>query len=125
MTEKPGASHAIDVREYISPFQLKHESYSHARKKYVNELFDDIGKWDSGRYECSRRVEEHKDATDLHYQWTIQREKYACSGDLHDLLRMLDFVTPENPPENSPAASQPGLFEMLYRSIFRSGRAAG
>lgn len=121
--KRPGASHAIDVREYISPFQLKAESFSHERKKYVNELFEDPGKWDSYMYESSRRVGEQKDLTDQHYQWTHWRDEYA-KGDDEAMARMLSYVTDTNPPDKSPEMIA-SLLAKPRRGIFGRGVRAG
>lgn len=119
---KPGASHAIDGPAYISPFQLKHESFSHARRAYVDDLYYE-GKYDSDIYKSTRRAEERRDMDDHHYQWTLWRTKYA-NGDDAAMDWMLSYVTASNPPDKSPEMIASHLAKPR-RGIFGRGARAG
>jgi hypothetical protein len=125
---KPGASYAISGPNYISPFVIKIHGREDAQRKYIDGLFSP-GHYDGFQHEYSRRRDRETDRADLHLQWTRERAKYATSGDLGDLLRMLDFVTETNPPEKTPAeiaALQPKPDSRRRLSLFssRGGRAS-
>jgi hypothetical protein len=99
--QKPGASYAMEAPVYISPFVIKTKSYEDEQRKYVDRVMSP-GYYDSHQYEACRARDKRQDFEDLHLMWTRQRAKYAKTGDLHDLIRLMDFVTETNPPEKTP-----------------------
>jgi hypothetical protein len=92
----------MEVRQYISPFVLKHESREDKTRREVNAVMVSNDYYDSWQYVHVRAEDKARDFNDLHLQWTREREKYA-KGDDEALARMLDFVTDTNPPSKTPA----------------------
>jgi hypothetical protein len=101
--KRPGASYAVAVPTYISPFVIKHQSYEDEQREYWNRIMKDKTYYDSCQNAYHQVEDKRKDFEDLHLMWSRARERYATSGDVGHLLVMLGYVTDTNPPEKTPA----------------------